>query len=391
MKAVLAYSGGLDTSVCIELLKEKYECDVVTVIVDVGLPKESIEEAEKKAETLGVAKHVTLDVKGEFARDYAFRALKANALYEGYPLSTALARPLIASKVVEVAKKEGADALAHGATGKGNDQFRFETVFRSQAPGMQIIAPIRELNLTRKESIAYAEEKGIPIPVDLDKPYSVDENLWGRSIEGGDLEDPNNPPPEEIFEWTKVTVAETEVVEIAFEAGVPVALNGKKLPPADLVAEMNGIAGRHGVGRIDIVEDRILGIKTREVYECPAAISLITAHTQLEQLVLTREELRFKEAVGSAWSELVYAGLWTEPLKKDLDAFIDSSQERVSGRVMLELRENTCIAVGRDSKYSLYSKETASFDYKTNETAEGVLHYHALQASLASKLRNIFT
>ncbi len=259
MKAVLAYSGGLDTSVCIKILQDKYKCDVVTVTVDVGIPKYELKEAEEKAKKLG-AKHYTIDAREEFAREYIFRALKANALYEGYPLSTSLARPLIALKVVEIAKKEKAQAVAHGSTGKGNDQFRFEAIFRSKAPELKIIAPVRELNLTRKESIAYAKQHDIPVPVDMDKPFSVDENLWGRSIEGGILEDPATVPPEEIFAWTKITAKEPEVVEVEFNSGVPVAINGKKMKPVELIQEMNELAGKHGVGRIDIIEDRVLRI-----------------------------------------------------------------------------------------------------------------------------------
>lgn len=384
MKAVLAYSGGLDTSVCLKLLQEKYGCDVVTVTVDVGIPREELAEAARKARALGALKHVTLDAREEFAREYVFRALKANACYEGYPLSTALARPLIAVKVVEVAKREGADALAHGATGKGNDQFRFEAVFRSLAPEMRIIAPIRELNLTRKESMAYAKEKGIPVAVDAEKPFSVDENLWGRSIEGGRLEDPSAAPPEEIYEWTRLTVENPEVLEIQFKDGVPVALNGEKTPPAELIARMNTLAGSHGVGRIDIMEDRILGIKARENYECPAAVTLLKAHKELEQLVLTRRELKFKEAVDREWSELVYHGLWTEPLRHALEAFIEETQKRVTGKVKLRLHNGSCRVIARSSPFALYSERLASFDDTTldQRSVEGMLRYHALQASL---------
>ncbi len=366
MKAVLAYSGGLDTSICIKLLQEKYSCKVVTVTVDVGLPEDELKEAEEKAKKLG-AKHYTIDARGEFARDYIFRAIKANASYEGYPLSTALARPLIASKVVDIAKKEKAGALAHGCTGKGNDQFRFEAIYRSRAPEMKIIAPIRELNLTRKESIAYARKKNVPIPVDLNKPFSIDENLWGRSIEGGILENPDIPPPEEIYEWTEIKAHEPEIVEVDFNSGVPVAINGKKMNPVQLIVEMNELAGSHGIGRIDIIEDRILGIKARENYECPAAVALLTAHEQLEQLVLTRSELKFKESVDSAWSELIYRGLWTEPLREALEAFIDKTQERVTGEVKLKLHSKSCSVIARESPCSLYSREAASFDKKTDQ------------------------
>jgi argininosuccinate synthase len=386
MKAVLAYSGGLDTSVCVKLLQEKYSYEVVTVTVDVGIPKKELEEAEKKANALG-AKHYTTDAREEFVKEYIFKSIKANGSYEGYPLSTALARPLIAQKVVEIAKKEGAEALAHGATGKGNDQFRFETVFRTQAPEMKIIAPIREGNLARKESIAYAEKHGIP--VGSKKLFSIDENLWGRSIEGGILEDPSNEAPEEVFQWTQLTKKNSEKIEIEFDNGVPVALNGKELDGVKLISKLNSIAGAHGVGRIDIIEDRILGLKARENYECPAAVILLDAHKDLERLVLTRHELRFKEMVDARWGELVYCGLWDEPLREDLDTFIDKTQTRVSGVVKVELKEGGSRIVGRSSKYALYSEEDISFDdTKIDQRGvEGMLNYHAYQALLHQKTK----
>ncbi|MEE8403041.1 MAG: argininosuccinate synthase, partial [Candidatus Hydrothermarchaeaceae archaeon] len=294
-----------------------------------------------------------------------FKAIKANAQYEGYPLSTALARPLTALKVVEVAKSEGADALAHGATGKGNDQFRFETVFKTKAPEMKIIAPIRELDMTREESIAYAKEKGIPIQLKPEKCFSIDENLWGRSIEGGVLEDPAVAPPEEIFEWTKIEATKPEIVELDFEGGVPVALNGSEKAPVELIQEMNIIAGRHGVGRIDMIEDRILGIKARENYECPGAVSLLTAHKNLEHLVLTRDELKSKASVEPVWSELVYRGQWTDQKRSELDALIDATQEKVEGKVKLKLDNKYCAVVSMESERSLYSREAASFDEKS--------------------------
>jgi argininosuccinate synthase len=389
MKAVLAYSGGLDTSVCVRLLQERYGCDVVTVTVDVGVARDELKEAEEKAEKLGVVRHVTIDAKEEFVQEYIFRAIKANASYEGYPLSTALARPLIATKVVEVAKEEKADALAHGATGKGNDQFRFEAVFRSLAPEMKIIAPVRERNLTRKESMEYAQEKAIPVPVEVDKPFSVDENLWGRSIEGGILEDPSTAPPEEIYHWTRMTEKEPVEIEVKFKKGVPSAMSGGEFSPVKLVERMNALAGSHGVGRIDMMEDRILGMKARENYECPAAAVLLMAHKELEQLVLTREELKFKSMVETEWSELVYRGLWTDPLRHDLDAFINKTQERVTGNVRLRLHSGSCMVLSRSSPYSLYSESLASFDDTTldQRNVEGMLRYHALQASLYGRLK----
>ncbi|MBU2559936.1 argininosuccinate synthase [archaeon] len=367
MKAVLAYSGGLDTSVCVKILQEKYNCDVITVTIDVGISESELKQAEEKAKKLGVLKHFTIDAKEEFARDYVFKAIKANASYEGYPLSTALARPLTALKVVKIAKEEGADALAHGATGKGNDQFRFDAVFKSEAPEMKIIAPVRELNLTREESIAYAKENDIPWGMDPDKSYSIDENLWGRSIEGGILEDPSVEPPEEIYEWTKITASGPETVTLEFKEGVPVALNGTKKGPVELIQEMNAIAGKHGVGRIDMIEDRILGIKARENYECPGAVSIIMAHKSLEHLVLKRKDLKLKEAVEPVWSELVYNGAWNDPQRIKLDAFIESTQEQVEGTVKLKLDKKYCAVAGMESKKSLYSQEAASFDKKISQ------------------------
>ncbi|GAG00731.1 unnamed protein product, partial [marine sediment metagenome] len=264
------------------------------------------------------------DATREFVEEYVFRSIKANGLYEGYPLSTALARYPAAEKVVEIARKERASAIAHGCTGKGNDQFRFDTTIALKAPKMKIIAPIRELNLDRKSSIKYAKKHGIPIPVDINKPYSTDENIWGRSIEGGKLEDPKTVPPEEIYTLTvspSKAPAKPQTVEIGFKAGVPVALNGKRLAGIPLIKKLNEIAGKHGVGRIDIIEDRILGLKSRENYEAPAAMTLIPAHKALEQLVLTRDELKFKSLVDETWAELAYSGLWFDPLREDLDAF----------------------------------------------------------------------
>jgi len=388
MKAVLAYSGGLDTSVCIKLLQEKYGYEVITVTVDVGLEKEELEIAKERAESLG-AKHYTLDSRKEFVKEYIFRSIRANGDYEGYPLSTALARPLIASKIVEIARKEEAEVLAHGCTGKGNDQFRFETIFRSLAPDLKIVAPIRELNFTREDSMKYAKEKGIKVEVTKEKPYSVDYNLWGRSIEGGILEDLDTPPPEEIFRWTKIEKNEPECIEISFNQGIPTKLDGKKLGEVELIVKLNEIAGAHGVGRIDIIEDRIIGIKSREVYECPAAVSLLTAHRALEQLVLTREVLEFKKMAESKWSELVYRGLWTEPLREALDTFFERTQENVTGEVELEFHMGNCKIVSRNSPYSLYSKDLVSYEKKAPhyKEIEGILKYHAFQASIYKKWR----
>ncbi|MDI3502894.1 MAG: argininosuccinate synthase [Archaeoglobi archaeon] len=386
-KVVLAYSGGLDTSVCIPLLREKYGFDeVITVTVNVGQPEEEIKEAEKKAEILS-DRHYTIDALQEFVEDYIFPLIKANGCYEGYVLGTAIARPLIAMKTVEVAKKEGAQALAHGCTGKGNDQLRFEVIFR--ASGLEVIAPMRDLNLTREEEIEYAKSKGIPVKATKEKIWSIDENIWSRSIEGGKLEDPSFEPPEEIYRWTvsPEKAGDGEYVTIGFEKGVPVSLNGERMDGVTLIRKLNEIGGRNGVGRTDMIEDRVLGLKARENYEHPAATILLKAHRDLEQLVLTREQLAFKKIIEEKWSELVYKGLVIEPLFRDLNAFIDSTQEYVTGEVKMKLYRGSAIVVGRSSEYALYSEELVSFDTKTlnQKDAEGYSKFHGLQAVLAEK------
>jgi argininosuccinate synthase len=362
---VLAYSGGLDTSVSIVWIKEKYGFDVVTVTADVG-QGDDLSAIEEKALKVGAVRHYSIDVKQEFVEQFVFAGIKANALYGGkYPLSTALARPLTVSKLVEVARKEKALAVAHGCTGKGNDQVRFDVGIKSLAPGLKIIAPIREWNMTRAAEIQYAKDNGIPVPVDLDRPYSIDQNLFGRSIESGILEDAGHEPPPEIFEWTTAPEKapdQPEYLEIEFDEGVPVAVNGSSLNPVKLIDSLNVIAGRHGVGRIDHLEDRLVGIKSREVYECPAATVLLEAHRDLEKAVMTRHELSFKEQVDLQWSSLVYTGLWYDPLREDLDAFINESQKRVTGRVRMKLYKGLATVVGRSSPMSLYDTNLATYE-----------------------------
>ncbi len=386
-KVVLVYSGGLDTSVCIPMMKEFYSFDhVVTVTVDIGQPAEDIAEAEEKARALGT-EHYTVDAKAEFVRNYVCPAIKANGNYQGYPLSTAIARPLIALKGVEVAEKVGADAFGHGCTGKGNDQFRIEFIMRALAPEKEIIAPMRERNLTRLEEIEYAKERDVPISQSVEKIWSVDENLWGRSIEGGRLEEPDYTPPEEIYLWTKgmnESPNEPEVVEIGFERGVPVSLNGESMGSLPLIQSLNRIAGNHGIGRVDVMEDRMLGLKVRENYECPAAVTLLMAHKALEALVCTKEEQKFKAMVDSQWSELAYYGLWFDPLKDDLEAFINKVQERVNGIVRLQLFKGHARVIGRSSDDALYSEELASFDTKVFDQREmtGAVKVHGLQSRM---------
>jgi len=382
---VLAYSGGLDTSICIPLLKERYEYTrVVTVAVNVGQRDEEIETATAKGKKFA-DRHYTIDAREKFVRDHIFPAIKANGSYEGYPMGTSLARPLIAEEVVKIAKKEGASAVAHGCTGKGNDQLRFDVIIRSA--GLDVVAPVRELNLTRDWEIRYAKEHRIPIPVNKGKPWSMDENCWSRSIEGGRLEDPAYHPPEEIYLWTvspRQAPDKPETLTIGFEKGVPVALNGKKLKGYDLIQKLNILAGSHGIGRNDLIEDRILGLKARENYEHPAATVLLTAHRDLEGLVLSRQEIAFKHLVDDKWSELAYMGLVGEPLYSALNAFIDTTQERVNGYVDLELFKGSVRVLGRSSPDSLYSNDLVSFDSESLDQchAIGVSHYYGIQARI---------
>jgi argininosuccinate synthase len=383
-EVVLAYSGGLDTSVCIPLLKERYGFDkVITVLVDVGQPNEDIERGNKRAKQLA-DEHFVIDAKREFVERYIFPLIKANGSYEGYVLGTAIARPLIAKKAVEIAEQKGIKNLAHGCTGRGNDQLRFEAVFRCTSS--RIIAPMRELDLAREWEIEYAKQHGIDVPVSKERPWSVDENLWSRSIEGGKLEDPYFEPPEDIYSWTKMPDANkpAQIIEIGFEQGIPVTLNGVKMSGVELIVKLNQIAGAHGVGRTDMVEDRVLGLKARENYEHPAATVLLIAHKDLEQLVLSRAELRFKAIANDAWSELAYMGLVDDPLYSDLNAFIDQSQKRVNGSVKMKLYCGSAISVGRKSPDALYSQDMVSFDSQTlsQRDAEGFAKYHGFQARL---------
>lgn len=396
MKTVLlVYSGGLDTSVCIPLMKEEYGFDrVITVTVDVGQPEQDIEQAADRACTLG-ADHFTIDAKSEFVENHCWPAVKANGDYQGYPISTAIARPLIALKAVSVAKKFGVEAYAHGCTGKGNDQFRIEYVMRALTPEIPILAPMREGRLlangarepwTRSEEIDYAEAHGLNLAQTKKNIYSIDENLWGRSVEGGKLEDPSYAPPEEIFLWTAslAKTPEPQDITIGFQNGVPASIDGNKLSPLELVQAMNALAGKHGVGRVDIMEDRMLGLKVRENYECPAAVVLIAAHKALEGLVCTQAERKFKANVDAEWAELAYKGLWFDPFKNDLEAFINQVQGRVTGSVTMRLAKGNCFVIGRESPWALYNEDLASFDSKTFDQSEstGIVKAHGLQSRM---------
>ncbi|TES87823.1 MAG: argininosuccinate synthase [Dehalococcoidia bacterium] len=364
-KVVLAYSGGLDTSVAIRWLKENYGFEVVALTVDVGNERD-FTAIKEKALKVGAVKAVVIDVKEQFVNNFIFPALKADALYEGqYPLATALSRPLIGKLMVDVAYDEGAVAVAHGCTGKGNDQVRIEVSVNALAPELKIIAPAREWGMTREETIQYAERYGIPVPVTVASPYSTDENLWGRSIECGVLEDPWVEPPEDAFAWTKSPKETPDApgyVEIEFEQGAPVAIDGKKMSGVMLVQTLNEMAGNYGVGRIDHLENRLVGIKSREIYEAPAAMVLLQAHQSLQAMTLSKEQSRFKQKVAVEYADLVYNGLWFTSLHEDLAAYIQSSQRHVTGTVRLKLFKGSCSVVGRKSPYSLYSYGLATYD-----------------------------
>ena len=392
-KIVLAYSGGLDTSVLLKWIQQEYKANVITVTLDVG-QKEDLEQVEEKAKDLGVLKHYSIDAKEEFARDYVFPAIKANALYqEKYPVSSALSRPLIAIKLVDVAKKENADAVAHGCTGKGNDQVRIEVTVKSLSPDLEVIAPVREWKMTRDKEIEFAKAQGIPIPVDIDKPYSIDQNLWGRSVECGVLERPEKEPPEDAFEWTcppEKAPDKPEYLTLKFERGVPIALNGKDMNPVELIEAVNRVGGDHGVGRIDHIEDRLVGIKSREVYECPAANVIIEAHKDLEKIVMTRHEYLFKQQVDEQWTLLVYTGLWMEPLREDLNAFIEEIQKRVNGEVTVKLYKGSMRVVGRSSPLSLYDLKLATYEMGTTfdqSSSGGFIELWGLPTRVANILK----
>jgi argininosuccinate synthase len=363
-KVVLAYSGGLDTSVCVKWLEEQGAAPYA-LYVDLG-QGEPADDVRAKALRIGAANAFVRDAKAEFADEYVAPAIKANALYGGkYPLFTALARPLIAKKLVEAAREVGATHIAHGSTGKGNDQVRFDVTTASIAPDLTVVAPVRDWNMNRPEEMAYAGQHGIPVPTTKESPYSVDENLWGRSIEAGPLEDPDHEPTEDVFELTtspENAPDDPQYVELGFEEGLPTSLDGEDLPLVDLIADLNTVAGANGVGRIDMIEDRLVGIKSREIYETPAALAIIAAHRELEALTLTRDVLRFKTTVEQRYAELAYEGLWFTPLKTALDAFITETQKTVTGSVRLKLYKGNASVVGRTAPNALYNKTLATYD-----------------------------
>jgi argininosuccinate synthase len=392
-KVLLAYSGGLDTSVAIHWLKENNGCDVVAVTVDVG-QSDDLKDAMRRAKAIGASKAWLIDAKKEFVDDYVLPALKANALYEGnYPLSTAIARPLIVAKLVDMAKRLGCSAIAHGCTGKGNDQVRFEVSIMALAPETKILAPTREWKMTRDEEIEYAKANGIPIPVSVEAPYSIDESIWGRAIECGVLEDAWAEPPEDIFGWTKSGACspdEPEYLEVGFVEGVPVSLNGTPMDLLDLICKLNETAGAHGVGRIDHIEDRLVGIKSREVYEAPAAIVLVKAHQDLESMVMPKDLLKYKKSVEQHYADLVYDGLWFSPLKEAMDAFMDKTQELVTGTVKVKLFKGSAVVVGRESPYSLYKPSLSTYsseDTFDHSASKGFIYVWGLPLKVGSLVK----
>lgn len=392
-KVILAYSGGLDTSVMVPWIGEKYNLDVVTFTVDLG-QGEDIEKIRAKALKTGAVDAVALDARNMFVDHFVFPALMAGALYEGkYPLATALGRPLIAKLMADAAKEHGAKAVAHGCTGKGNDQVRFDVTFRTLAPSLQIIAPIREWKMTRDEEIKYAAKHGIPVEATKESPYSIDQNLWGRSCEAGVLEDPWDEPPPDAFAWTVDPAKapnEPEYLEVEFEQGKPVRLNGKVMDGVPLIERLNQLGGKHGVGRIDHVENRLVGIKSRELYEAPAAVILHEAHRELESLVMDKQTLRFKTLVAQEYADLIYNGLFFNNFHRALGAFVATSQQYVAGQVRVKLFKGKATVVGRKSEHSLYSKSLATYekgDQFDHEAAQGFIRLWGLGQQTQAKLQ----
>ncbi|MGH3614432.1 MAG: argininosuccinate synthase [Pseudonocardia sp.] len=390
-RVVLAYSGGLDTSVGIGWISEETGAEVVAVAVDVGQGGEDLEEIRKRALACGAVEAVVADARDEYAEQYCLPALQANALYmDRYPLVSALSRPLIAKHLVEAAKYHGASTVAHGCTGKGNDQVRFEVGIGALAPELTVIAPVRDFAWTREKAIAYAEERNLPIDVSKHSPYSIDQNVWGRAVETGFLEDIWNAPIEDVYAYTAdpAQPREADEVVVRFEKGVPVALDGRPVSMLQAVQELNRRAGAQGVGRLDMVEDRLVGIKSREVYEAPGAIALITAHQELETVTVERDVARFKRTVGHRWTELVYDGLWFSPLKAALDAFVAETQTQVTGEVRMTLSGGRAVPTGRRSESSLYDFNLATYDAGDvfdQSLAKGFVQLWGLPSKIAAK------
>ena len=393
-KIVVAYSGGLDTSIIIHWLKNKYDAEIIAYTSDLG-QGEYLEPLKKKAIETGASKIYIEDLRKEFVKEYVFPSLKACALYENkYPLATAIGRPLIAKKLLEIAKEEKADAVTHGCTGKGNDQVRFEATFAALNPDIEVIAPLREWKLkSREEEIDYAIKHKIPVDVTKKNPYSIDRNLWGVAIECGILENPWNEPPEDAYQITTSPLKapnKSEYVEIYFESGIPTKLNGKIINGINLIEKLNQLGGQNGVGRIDMVENRLIGIKSREIYEAPAAVILHNAHNALEELVLDRETMHFKEIISQRYAEIIYYGLWNSPLKEALDEFVNKTQENVTGTVKIKLYKGNCTVVGRKSNFSLYNENLATYTSKDtfdHKSAKGFIDIWSLPLKVRALLR----
>jgi argininosuccinate synthase len=390
-KLILAYSGGLDTSVAVRFLKEERGYDVVALTVDVGMQKDR-ETLHSRALAAGAVAFRWAEAQEAFVRDFIFPALTAGAIYEGqYPLATALGRPLIAQRLVEVARQEGATAVGHGSTGKGNDQVRFDVSVQALAPDLSIVAPVREWGMNREDEIAYAQKHQLPVPVTKESPYSTDENLWGRSIECGVLEDPWTEPPEDIYEWTKSAAAAPEkpaYVEIGFQQGLPVSLDGRELDGVSLIGRLAEMAGEHGVGRIDHLENRLVGIKSREIYEAPAAVTLLRAHRALEQMCLSKEQVRLKERIAQEYADLIYNGLWFTLHREDLAAYVRSTQRHVTGSVRVRLHKGSAVVVGRKSPKSLYDFSLATYDkgdVYDQSAAPGFIHVWGLPVRVQAR------
>ncbi len=394
-KVVLAYSGGLDTSVAIRWLREAYNLDVIALTIDVGNERD-FSAIEQKALKVGAVKALVKDAKELFVNYFVFPALQADAIYEGqYPLATALSRPLMAKLLVDAAREEAASAVAHGCTGKGNDQVRFEVSINALSPGLKIIAPAREWDMTREETINYAQRYDIPVPITASSPYSIDENLWGKSIECGVLEDPWVEPPEEVFTWTRSPDKAPDkpgYIEIGFDQGIPITIDGQELDGVSLIQRLNRLAGMHGVGRIDHLENRLVGIKSREIYEAPAAAVLLQAHQALEAMTLSKDQLRFKQKVAMEYADLIYNGLWFTSLHQDLAAYVQSTQRFVTGTVRMKLFKGNCQVVGRKSPKSLYSFGLATYDKGDQfdqSASPGFIHIWGLPVRTQAQIQGI--
>jgi argininosuccinate synthase len=395
-KCVLAYSGGLDTSVAIRWIQEHHDMDVIALAIDVGQERQDLEFVRTKALKIGAVESIVKDVRVEYVEEFLSRALKANALYENkYPLVSAMSRPIIVKHLVEETHKHQAAYIGHGCTGKGNDQVRFEVGIAALDPDLKIVAPVREWELkTREQEMAYALERDIPVPTTKASPYSIDDNLWGRAIECGVLEDPWVEPPADIYTLTADSRGsacdEPEYAEISFEQGVPIALDGEIMSFHEIINRMNELAGKHGFGRIDMIENRLIGVKSREIYEVPGALTLITAHKALEDLCLEREVLHYKLGVEQKWAELVYNGMWFSPLKEALDGFIETTQQLVTGDVRLRFFKGSCVTVGRRSPYSLYDYNLATYDAADtfdHKAAKGFIDLHGLPTKVWARQR----